>query len=56
MCSLWQLCSTHCMTKFGGDYTNVKNARKQIKAEKLRNWAKDSASQWEPHCLVKVCG
>lgn len=53
--SPWQLYSTHCMTRFGAECTNVENARNQIRAEKLRTWQEDSTSQWESHCLVRVC-
>lgn len=44
------------MTKFGADYTKVKNARNQIRAEKLRTWEEGSASQWKSHCFIRVCG
>lgn len=53
---LWQFNSTLYMTKFGADYTNVKNARNQIRGEELRTWEEGSANQWKSHCLIRVCG
>lgn len=42
--------------KFGTDYTKAKNARNQIRAENMRTWEEDRASQWESHCLIRICG